>query len=177
MRIFTFSFVILNPQVANLLPIGNQLVIFALIPLSPWDSDSLEQFITHIGQILLCGEEGGRKVIILEKISQRLFGRLYLVFKQWFPQWGKSNNDTLGRSETMKSFRVRVLCNGNELRLWSLLLWNDLFLDCLYNPPKEHQLTFILTFAGSFLYGNYKPKKEIFQHVLCGISKQLHPIS
>lgn len=61
MRIFTFSFVILNPQVANLLPIGNQLVIFALIPLSPWDSDSLEQFITHIGQILLCGEEWGKK--------------------------------------------------------------------------------------------------------------------
>ena len=76
---------------ANLLPIGNQLVIFTLISLP----GTVKLFGTiHHPQgpnpsVAGTGRGGvgwgagrGREAIILEKISTKLFHRLYSVFKQ-----------------------------------------------------------------------------------------------
>ena len=68
---------------ANLLPIGNQLVIFTLISLP----GTVKLFGTiHHPQgpnpsVAGTGKRG-REAIILEKISTKLFHRVYSVFKQ-----------------------------------------------------------------------------------------------
>lgn len=45
-------------------------------------------------------------------------------------------------------------------------------------PQRSISLHSLLKFAGSFVYDNYKPREERFQHVVCigGISKHFYPI-
>lgn len=62
---------------ANLLPVGNQLV--TLSPLSA--TVRLEQLSTHVGLTLVWWDVG-REAVTLEKISGKLFQRLRLIFKQ-----------------------------------------------------------------------------------------------
>lgn len=58
----------------------------------------------------------------------------------------------LGKSGTMKVSGVRALWMEMISLLWSLFLWNDLVLDCLYNPQRSIILHTLLKFAKEAAY-------------------------
>lgn len=58
----------------------------------------------------------------------------------------------LGESGTMKASGVRALWMEMISLLWSLFLWSDLFLDCLYNPQRSIILHTLLKSAKEAAY-------------------------